>query len=120
MLVKLWKEKQRIPSALLTGLLYGILLCTFFAAALGYVGTRISPWDTQYPLDQMAFVIIAVVSAIAFFAIMVVDFLKCAEAISFKRILVQFGTMVVSAMVLILPILKVMEYFEGVFARLVS
>lgn len=112
--MKLWEEKQRLPSALLTGLLYGILLGAFGAAAVGFLIS-----GRAYPLDRMAYKIIMAVSAVAFLAIMLVDYLKNDGELSLKRFLIQVGVMVVSTLVLFVPIWAVMDFCEGVLDRLV-
>ena len=117
--MKLWEDKQRLPSALLTGLFYGILLGVFGAAAIGFLGTCISPMYSQHPLDRMAYGIIMAVSAVAFLAIMLADSLKNGEEFSFKRGLIQFGVAAATVLVLFAPIWMVMEYCEGVLGRLV-
>ena len=117
--MKIWKEKQLIPCALLTGFLYGTILSAAALAAIQYLGCRISPWYSKHPLDQVAYATIIPVCGIVFFAVMLIDYLKSQGKLFFKRFLIKFGVMVVSALLMLYPVWLVMCFFHDMLSGLV-
>ena len=107
-------------SAVVFGIIYGVLLAAFAAAVLLRLSLMLSPWYAQHPLDEIASYIIMAVSAIAGFLALYIEYRNVGEELFSWRTLLELCIAGSVALALFMPFLQIMEFFEGILSILVK